>query len=128
LVAFLSPDLYKQFYSIAKEQAGNNTFNKWDEYNLIVEKDIFNKIKEFSPINNYGNNKNNRGFRISKNGKDTGIFQKKDEQNNLSFNNNNRINIINDQNINPFDNPQIPNNISSGVIHIVPKNKIEEDN
>jgi hypothetical protein len=67
-------------------------------------------------------------FRISKNGKDTGIFQKKDEQNNLNFNNNNRINIINDQNINSFDNPQIPNNISSDIIHIVPRNKIEEDN
>ena len=90
-------------------------------------KSIFNKINEFFPINNYGSNKNNRGFRVSKNGKETGIFQHYDEQNDLSPNNNNRTNIINIQNVNSFAVPLIPNNISSNVISIIQSNKIEED-
>lgn len=49
--------------------------NKWDDYSLTIQKDIFEKVKQFVPINP-GANKNNKGFRISKNGQDTGIFKK----------------------------------------------------
>ena len=66
LVAFLDPELYKQFYIISKEQSGNGSSNRWDDYNLIIDKNIFDKIKQFTPINS-NVNKNSKGFRISKN-------------------------------------------------------------
>ena len=45
--------------------------NKWEDYGLIIEKEIFEKIKQFEPINANGS-KNNKGFRITKNGRNTG--------------------------------------------------------
>lgn len=79
MVAHLEPELYRQFYAIAKEQASDVAFNKWDDYELVLDKNIINKIKNFVPVNEYG--KSNKGFRITKNGKSTGIFYKKNEQN-----------------------------------------------
>ena len=43
--------------------------NKWEDYNLIIDKNILDKVKQYVPINNYGNSKNNKSFRKSKNGK-----------------------------------------------------------
>ena len=45
------------------------------DYNILIKKDILEKIKQFEPINLNGN-KNNKGYRITKNGRDTGIFKK----------------------------------------------------
>ena len=75
MVAYLDPELYRQFYAISKEQSGNGSYNKWEDYNLVIEKNILDKIKQFVPINP-NTSKNSKGFRLMKNGKDTGIFQK----------------------------------------------------
>ena len=120
MVAFLEPELYKQFYIISKEQTGNNIYNKWSDYNLIIEKNIFEKIKQFTPINP-GASKNHKGFRLSKNGIDTGIFKKAEE----IMENDNMINNINNNIQNNIEGHNIPNN----RIRIIPNNIInEEDN
>ena len=41
---------------------------------MIINKEILNKIQNFVPINEY--NKSSKGFRTSKSGRNTGIFQK----------------------------------------------------
>lgn len=69
--------------------------SKWQDYQLIIDKNVLEKVNQYKPINNYGNSKNNRGFRISKNGKNTGLFTKIDMQNDNEYNNN----IINSNNI-----------------------------
>ena len=75
MVAFLEPNLYRQFYNISKEQSGNKSYNKWEEYDIILDKNVLDKIKLFTPINP-GAYKNNKGFRLSKKGVDTGILKK----------------------------------------------------
>ena len=95
-MAYLEPLLYKEFYAITKEQLGNNSVNKWEDYGLIIQKDIFEKIKQFEPINPNGS-KNNKGFRKTKNGRDTGIFRKIQEYedaNNIGHNINDNNQII----------------------------------
>ena len=125
----MEPELYKQFYIISKEQTGNNTYNKWNDYNLIIERNIFEKIQQFTPINTIAN-KNNKGFRLSKNGINTGIFKRAEENagnNNMMDNINNNIqNIIGeDMNAGLANNV----NISNNRIRIIPGNLInEEDN
>ena len=127
LVAFLEPELYKQFYTISKTQAGNSTLNRWEDYNLIVEKKIYEKIKQFVPINNFGSNKNNKGFRTTKNGIDTGLFTK--INNPLILNNNNMPNNINSESDtdNNIINRMQGSNLNINRIKIIPKNKIEID-
>ena len=124
-MAYLEPVLYKQFYTITKEQLGNNSLNKWEDYGLIIEKEIFEKIKQFEPINVNGS-KNNKGFRITKNGRNTGIFKKLqdyDEGNNIPNNiNNNMQNNAEQQN-----NVRINLNQTGNKINIIPTNIINED-
>lgn len=86
MVAYLDPGLYREFYTISKEQSGNDLSNKWEDYNLVIEKNIFDKIKQFMPINPNAS-KNSKGFRLSKNGIDTGIFQKRNHEGNFIRNN-----------------------------------------
>lgn len=115
---------------------GNSSLNKWEEYQLIIDKSIFEKVKQYVPINNYNSSKNNKGFRMSKNGRDTGIFKKINEQSNMD-NNNIQINTdnfgnnysINELNLLQQEPPQMINNSSIHNIKIIPKNKIdiEED-
>ena len=126
MVAFLEPELYKQLYAISKEQSGNGSSNKWDDYNMVIEKNIFERIKQFIPVNP-NSARNSKGFRLSKNGIDTGIFQKaerymenvpignninedmkNDEEEHIdamfSLNNKNKINILPINIINKEDN------------------------
>lgn len=127
MVAFLDPTLYKQFYVISKEQSGNKSFNKWDDYNIIIEKNIFDKIKQFTPINPNAS-KNNKGFRISKNGMDTGIFKKTGEyeENNIMRND---IDIDIQNNIEDQMGTMNSQNILNNKIQIIPiKRRDEEDN
>ena len=92
---------------------------------LIIEKEIFEKIKQFEPINANGS-KNNKGFRITKNGRNTGIFKKLqdyDEGNNIPNNiNNNMQNNAEQQN-----NVRINLNQTGNKINIIPTNIINED-
>lgn len=126
--------MYREFYAISKTQMGNASYNKWDDYELIVDRNIYNKVQQYIPIYNYGGTKNNKGFRITKNGQNTGIFTKKDAQdirngdddimNNI--NNQNDINI-NTINTNVANNLQMPQNIPVNRINIVPIKKIDID-
>ena len=124
-MAYLEPVLYKQFYAITKEQLGNSSLNKWEDYGLIIEKEIFEKIKQFEPINANGS-KNNKGFRITKNGRNTGIFKKIQEYDG-------RNNIGNNINDNMQDNGDQQNNVrinlnqTGNKINIIPTNIINED-
>lgn len=127
MVAFLEPELYKQFYIISKEQTGNNAYNKWNDYNLIIERNIFEKFKQFTPINPSAT-KNNKGFRLSKNGINTGIFRKTEEivENNNMMDN---MNNIMQNNIEGNMNEELANNNLNNRIRIIPNNIIkEEDN
>jgi len=116
-VAFVEPELYKHFYAIAKEQFGNNLTNKWEDYSLMIDKNIFDKIKEFEPINNCLN-KNSKGFRTSKNGKDTGIFQKIADDGEEDIINNNVNNTEYQNNMDSQNSMQIPkdNRIKINII------------
>ena len=114
MVAHLEPELYRQFYAIAKEQAGNATFNKWDDYGVIINKEILNKIQNFVPINEY--NKSSKGFRTSKSGRNTGIFQKIENINNNHAQDEGfigRNNIVG----------EFASNVSNNRINIIPKLK-----
>ena len=124
-MAYLEPVLYKQFYAITKEQLGNSSLNKWEDYGLIIEKEIFEKIKQFEPINANGS-KNNKGFRITKNGRNTGIFKKLqdyDEGNNIG----NNINDNMQNNAEPRNNMGVQLNNIGNKISIIPTNIINED-
>lgn len=125
MVAFIDPILYKQFYVISKEQSGNKAFNKWDDYNITIEKNIFDKIQQFIPINS-NESKNNKGFRLSKNGMDTGIFKKTGENDGDDIMRND-IDIQN--NMEGQINTMVSQNISNNKIQIIPiKRRDEEDN
>ena len=117
--------LYKQFYAITKEQLGNSSISKWEDYGLIIQKDIFEKIKQFETVNHNGS-KNSKVFWITKNGKDTGIFHKIREyegNNNLGNNINQNIeNDIHQQNIIRIH----PNNTNK-KINMIQGNEISED-
>ena len=125
-MAYLEPVLYKQFYAITKEQLGNNSVNKWEDYGLIIQKDIFEKIKQFEPINSNGN-RNNKGFRTTKNGRDTGIFKRisEYERNNNAGNNihENIENNINQQN----NNIRIHQNVINNPGNRIQNNDINDD-
>ena len=124
-MANLEPVLYKEFYAITKEQLGNNSVNKWEDYGLVIQKDIFEKIKQFEPINANGS-KNNKGFRITKNGRDTGIFRKiqeYEEDNNIGHN----INDNNQNNIEQQNNMRIQPNSNNIKISLMQNNEINED-
>lgn len=43
-MAHLEPELYRQFYAIELVML---LLNKWDDYELILDKNILNKIKNF---------------------------------------------------------------------------------
>lgn len=92
---------------------------------MIIQKDIFEKIKQFEPINANGS-KNNKGFRITKNGKDTGIFQKiNGYEGNDNIRNNINDNIEND--IQDQNNIGIRPNNTNIKINIIPNKMINED-
>lgn len=120
--------MYREFYAINKEQKGNNSYNRWENYQLMIYRDIYNKIQDFVPINGNNSNKNNKGFRITKNKNDTGCFIKMDNQNNI-LHNNNTINTNNNQFSHDIDDP-INNiqNTGNNNIKILPfKKKNDED-
>ena len=124
-MAYLEPVLYKQFYAITKEQLGNNSSNKWEDYGLIIEREIFEKIKQFEPINANGS-KNSKGFRITKNGRNTGIFKKiqeYEEGNNIRNNINDDIQNNDEQQ----NNAKINLSHTGNKINIIPTNIINED-
>lgn len=133
-MAYLDPDLYREFYNISKEQMGNNTLSKWEDYNLIIDKKILEKLEQFVPIDNYNGTKNNKGFRTTKNGRDTGIFKKinnhddvNDNINQINTNNIENNYIRNKLDLSQQNNPQNIQKLPINRINIIPKNKIDID-
>ena len=81
--------MYREFYAIAKEQKRNTNYNRWENYQLVLESNIFDKLQKFESIND-STGKNSKGFRITKNGVSTGCFIKTgNEINNIQNNINN---------------------------------------
>ena len=94
----MEPNLYKQLYSISKIKIGSRSFNKWEDYTAEIKPEYYAKLKEFVVINNNGEGKKSRAFRLKKNGQDTGVFHRnngpnlqQDEYNLIE--NNSQINI-----------------------------------
>lgn len=97
---------------------------------MTIEKNVLDKLNQFSPINNFGSNKNNKGFRTSKKDKDTGLFKKVggERDDNINLNN---INIPNEFYENQMGSINMDNlqNAKAGAlnnIQIIPK-KIKQD-
>jgi len=50
LVAFLDADLYRKLYIISKEELGKRNISKWKDYEMTLNIEILNKLKNFHPI------------------------------------------------------------------------------
>jgi hypothetical protein len=119
LVAHLDPGMYREFYAIAKEQKSNTAYNGWENYQLLLERNIFEKLQQFVSIND-STGKNSKGFSLSKNGINTGCFIKTgNEINNIQ----NNINNLEKSHIkNNYD-----NNIQGKKINIIPIHRINTE-
>lgn len=73
MIAYVNPALYIQLETIAKEQKSQRNFNKWNNYNVKLTQEVYNKLREFVPIKN--TKKNSKAFRLTNKGQNTGIFQ-----------------------------------------------------
>lgn len=57
-------------------------YAKWNDYELKIDESLLQRIKEFMPID--GENKTNaKSFRLTKNGRETGLFKLKEGGNNI---------------------------------------------
>ena len=118
--------MYKQLYSIQKIQAGSKYFNKWKDYTTEIKPEYFDKLNQFIAIENNGDGKKSKAFRLKKNGQDTNIFQKLNQEEaphdfaNIQFN----------QNLNNINLPNQNNNGNNIRINLIPGNNIrnEENN
>jgi len=82
LVAFIDKRLYQELYAISKVQLAQKNYAKWNDYELKIDESLIQRIKEFMPID--GENKANaKSFRLTKNGRETGIFNIKESGNNI---------------------------------------------
>lgn len=86
---------------------GSRVFNKWEDYTAEIKPEYYAKLKEFVAINNNGDGKKSRAFRLTKNGQDTGVFHRinganfqQDEHNIVENNDQININEQNDGEIN----------------------------
>ena len=50
LIAFVDADLYKKLQSIEKDQLSKKNYNKWEEYRVKLNKEIYDKLQNFVPI------------------------------------------------------------------------------
>ena len=90
--------------------------NKWEDYVTEIKPELYRKLNDYVAIDNFGDSKKTRAFRLSKNGENTNIFEKVNNRNldNQLFNNNNQRNVIH-ININENNNMrEIQNN--NGII------------
>ena len=51
LVAYVQPELYKQFYNSYKGELQKKSFNKWSDFSVNINKNIVDDIKSFIPTN-----------------------------------------------------------------------------
>ena len=108
LVAYVQPELYKQFYNSYKGELQKKSFNKWSDFSININKNIVDDIKSFIATNE--NDKKRGGFRMYKNHENTNIFtqvhniglhhDKNQEQKKIIENQQNQISLLRNQNIN----------------------------
>jgi len=96
LVAFLDADLYRKLYIISKEELGKRNISKWKDYEMTLNIEILNKLKNFHPIEDTSTK--SKPFRLSKNGEKIGIFNHIEHGPQNIAENNNRVIRINIQN------------------------------
>ena len=46
----MDPQLYQKLQNTEKEQMSNTNLNRWNNYQLKVEKGIYEKLQRFKPI------------------------------------------------------------------------------
>lgn len=90
---YVDPDLYKELYSICKMKMGNKNLRKWDNYITEIKPEYYDKLKEYIAIENNGENKSCKAFRLKKNGQNTDSFKKIDGGNMQIDGNGSQINI-----------------------------------
>jgi hypothetical protein len=81
LVAYVDQGLYKNFYN--SEEIKKRIYNKWSDYDVVVDKNLIDDINNFIPIQT--SNKRQGGFRIYKNHQNTNVFT---EARNVGLHNN----------------------------------------
>ena len=82
LIAYIDKRLYQELYAISKVQLAQKNYAKWNDYEVKIDQSLLQRIKEFMPID--GENKANaKSFRLTKNGRETGVFQIKEGRNNV---------------------------------------------
>ena len=72
---------------------GNKNTKKWDNYVAEIKPEYYDKLKEYIAIENNGEHKSSKAFRLKKNGQDTNIFKKIDGSMAQNEENNEQINI-----------------------------------
>ena len=50
LIAFNDQDLYRELYTISKIEISKRNGNRWKDFEMPVDIDIFDKIRNFVPI------------------------------------------------------------------------------
>lgn len=66
-------------------------YYKWSNYEIKVDESLLNNIKNFVPVDGEKNT-NSKAYRLTKNGRPTGIFNQKNGQN-MQNNIQNQINL-----------------------------------
>ena len=118
--------MYKQLYSIQKIQIGSKSFNKWKDFTTEIKPEYFDKLIQFITIENIGDGKKSKAFRLKKNLQDKNIFKKLNQE----YVPHDFANIQFNQNLNNINLPSQNNNGNNIRINLIPGNNIinEENN
>ena len=69
----MDKNLYQEIYAISKMQIGQKKFEKWNNYDLLIDEKILKNIQQFIPVDNIGN-AHSKSFRLTKKGQVTSVF------------------------------------------------------
>ena len=72
---------------------GGKNAKKWDNYVAEIKQEYYDKLKDYIAIDNNGEYKSTKAFRLKKNGENTNIFKIIDVSNVQNEENNDEINI-----------------------------------
>ena len=74
---------------------GQKKFEKWNNYDLLIDEKILKNIQQFVPVDSIGN-VHSKSFRLIKKGQVTGVFnQINDNNNNIGIQNIQEIGLNN---------------------------------
>ncbi len=83
----MDKNLYQELYAISKMQFGQKKFEKWNNYDLLIDEKILKNIQQFVPVDKIGN-AHSKSFRLTKKGQVTGVFNQINVDNNNTENQN----------------------------------------